>query len=107
MAAACRSSRSRVVWSAPSRGFHVNLVVLGPDQSIAAHRNDAVDVLVVVLDGRASIAVDGVTHELQEGAALLLPTGAVRSIAAGGGAPVRYLTIHGERSGIAVGRKEP
>ena len=95
-----------VVWSSPSRGFHANLVVLGPDQSIAAHRNDALDVLVVVLDGTATIAVDDRTYDIDGGSALLVPRGAVRSIAAGG-AQVRYLTVHGERSGLGVGRKEP
>ena len=38
-----------VVWSVSPEGFHTNLVVLEPGGSIASHRNDSLDVLMVVL----------------------------------------------------------
>ncbi len=95
-----------VVWSVSPGGFHGNLVVLGPGGAVGAHRNDAVDVLVVVLDGEGMAAVEGEPVRLAPTAALLLPRGATREIAAGP-AGLRYLTVHAERAPLGIGRKGP
>jgi quercetin dioxygenase-like cupin family protein len=92
-----------VVWSVAPDGLNANLVVLGPGQAIAEHRNDELDVLVVVVAGTATVTVDGVAHELSAATALLVPRGARRSVAPSA-AGVRYLTVHRRRRGLDVTR---
>src|SRR3954452_2738844 len=92
-----------VVWSVSPGGFHTNLVVLVPGGSIASHRNDALDVLVVVLAGAGTLAVDDATIDLTPATAVLVPRGTVRGVTAGTEA-LRYLTIHGERGPLTIGR---
>ncbi|MEO8095838.1 MAG: cupin domain-containing protein, partial [Pseudolysinimonas sp.] len=65
-------------------------------EGVAAHRNDERDVLLIVLDGSATVQVDGVSHELSDHELILLPRGSVRSIIAGT-VGVRYLSIHRRR----------
>ena len=89
-----------VVWSA-SPGCHVNLVVLDEGTGIGAHRNDEVDVLMVVLDGGATVAIGDREVSARTGDAIVMPRGAVRSVAAGG-LGVRYLTVHAERRALDI-----
>jgi quercetin dioxygenase-like cupin family protein len=91
-----------VVWSVTTDGFHTNLVVLGPGGSIASHRNDALDVLVVVLAGSGTVTVDGSGVNVAATTAVLVPRGAERAVAAGGDG-LRYLTIHGPRGPMTIG----
>ena len=58
-----------VMWSVSLDGLHANLVVLGPGEAIAPHRNDAVDVLVVVLSGAGKATIDAHVVELTPTAA--------------------------------------
>jgi quercetin dioxygenase-like cupin family protein len=97
-----------VVWSASPEGVHVNLVVLAPGQSIAAHRNDSLDVLLVLLDGTATATVRDAAVDLEPTDALLVPKGATRAMTAGSGG-VRYLTVHAQRPPLAIGsrRQDP
>jgi quercetin dioxygenase-like cupin family protein len=90
-----------VVWSA-SPGFHANLVVLDPHGRIEPHRNDEVDVLVVVLDGAGRIEVDAAPVEVAAGDAVVVPSHTTRSLRAGAGG-MRYLSVHAQRRGLAVG----
>jgi quercetin dioxygenase-like cupin family protein len=94
-----------VVWSAAPAGVHVNLVVLDGGESIAPHRNDAVDVLVVVLDGSGTAAIDSAVVELAPTTALLIPEGTLRSIEAGAEG-LRYLTIHAHRGPLTIAPPE-
>lgn len=94
-----------VVWSVSPTGFHTNLVVLEAHGSIASHRNDALDVLVVVLDGAGTAAVDGETVVLSPATAVLVPCGAVRSITAGP-TGLRYLTVHAQRGPLTISARE-
>jgi mannose-6-phosphate isomerase-like protein (cupin superfamily) len=93
-----------VVWSAPAEGFHTNLVVLSPDGGIDPHRNDAVDVLLVVLDGGGAVLVDRTPVDVGPGDAVVVPRGAERAVRAGE-AGVRYLSIHGQREPLGIGRR--
>lgn len=86
-----------VVWSVSPDGFHTNLVVLEPGRSIAAHRNDTPDVLLVVLAGGGTAEVDDETVALAT--AVHVPRGSVRAITAGS-AGVRYLTVHAQRGSL-------
>lgn len=93
-----------VVWSVSPEGFHANLVVLEPVGSIAAHRNDALDVLLVVVGGAGRATVDDAVVELTPACALLVPRGSVRSITASA-IGLRYLTVHGQRGPLTIGGK--
>jgi quercetin dioxygenase-like cupin family protein len=90
-----------VAWSAAPEGLNANLVVLAPGAGIDEHRNDEVDVLVVVVTGALTVTVDGASHPLATGAAALVPRGSARSIAAGDGG-TRYLSIHRARGGPGI-----
>lgn len=90
-----------VVWSVSPQGFHANLVVLGPHEAILSHRNDSVDVLIVVVAGDGSAFVDGRSVALVPSSALLVRRGAERSIRAGV-AGLRYLTIHEQRGPLTI-----
>jgi quercetin dioxygenase-like cupin family protein len=92
-----------VVWSVSPGGFHTNLVVLRPGEAIAAHRNDALDVLVVVLAGSATVTIDGAPSELGAAGAVLVPLGSVREITAGPRG-VRYLTVHAQALPLTIDR---
>jgi quercetin dioxygenase-like cupin family protein len=95
-----------VVWSVSPAGFHANLVVLDAGAAIAAHRNDDVDVLLVVVHGGGTAHVDEQPVELTAGTATLIARGATRSVVAGQSG-IRYLTVHAERTPLTIGRAGP
>ena len=80
--------------------MHANLVVLGAGQGIERHRNDSVDVLIVVLDGTGTATVDDNDVDLGPSKALLIPRGATRSI--GATSEMRYLSVHAERQPLTI-----
>jgi quercetin dioxygenase-like cupin family protein len=80
-----------------------NLVVLPPGGEIGEHRNDEVDVLVVVLGGHGQVWVDGEVQAVSQHAVALFAPGSVRRISAGGDG-LRYLTVHRARVGLSIGR---
>src|SRR6266508_5104720 len=92
-----------VVWSVSPQGFHANLVVLAPNGAIGAHRNDSVDVLVVVLAGEGLATAGQRNVALEPMSALLIPRGAMRSIVAGPSG-LRYLTVHEQRGALTIGQ---
>ena len=94
-----------VVWSVSPDGLHANLVVLECGGSIPAHRNDGLDVLLVVLAGAGVATVYGEAIELRAGAALLVPRGTERSVTAGDPG-LRYLAVHAQRGPLTIGEKD-
>ena len=84
--------------------LQANLVRLGRGDCIQPHRNDEVEVLVVVVSGRGELTLDGQVHQLASMVVAHLPKGTVRAIAAVDG-PLAYLSVHRRRSGgLQVGR---
>jgi hypothetical protein len=72
--------------------------------AIQPHRNDEVEVLVVIVAGRGELTLDGQVHQLAPMVVAHLPKGTVRAIAAVDG-PLAYLSLHRRRSGgLQVGR---
>jgi quercetin dioxygenase-like cupin family protein len=93
-----------VAWHLPHDGeLDANLVRLGPGGTIGGHRNDEVDVLIIVRTGTAGLRVDDDRRELGPGTLALVPRGAVRAIDAGTKG-VEYLSIHRRRAGLSIGR---
>lgn len=92
-----------VAWHLPHDGdLDANLVRLGPGGAIDEHRNDEVDVLIVVRSGAAQLTVDGDRADLRQGSLAMVPRGALRAITAGPDG-VEYLSIHRRRIGLAIG----
>jgi len=90
-----------------SQDLQANLVRLEPGHEIGAHRNDDVDVLLVVVEGSGELVVDQRSHPLTPATLAHLPRGAVRAIRAGDTALV-YLSIHRRRPrGLTLGQPPP
>jgi hemerythrin-like domain-containing protein len=66
-------------------------------------RNSERDVLLVVLEGEATVTLDGDDHDVRAGQALVVEKGRTRRISAGADG-VRYLSIHVRRSPLQIGR---
>jgi quercetin dioxygenase-like cupin family protein len=91
-----------VAWSLPHGGdLDANLVRLGPAGAIGEHRNDEVDVLVVVQSGRGELVVDDEVLPLAPEHLALVPRGRRRSIRAGSEG-IAYLSIHRRRDGLRL-----
>jgi quercetin dioxygenase-like cupin family protein len=92
------------LWRLDGEDLPANLVWLGPGDRIQPHRNDEVEVLMVVVSGRGELTLDGQVHQLDPPVVVHLPKGTVRAIAAVDG-PLAYLSVHCRRSaGLQVGR---
>jgi quercetin dioxygenase-like cupin family protein len=63
-------------------------------------------VLVVVLDGSATLSIDGEERELARGESAIVAKGRRRKITAGGEG-VRYLSVHRRRPPLQIGRAAP
>lgn len=92
------------LWRLDGEDLQANLVRLGRGDRIEPHRNDEVDVLVVVVLGRGELTLDGQVHQLAPMVVAHLPKGTVRAVEPVDGLLV-YLSIHRHRSaGLQVGR---
>ena len=85
-----------------STDLNANLVHLDPGHAVGEHVNDAVDVLVVVLDGDGEVVVDHEVQAVRAHVVVHVPRGAHRTIRAGD-AGLTYLTVHRRRGGPAIG----
>jgi quercetin dioxygenase-like cupin family protein/hemerythrin-like domain-containing protein len=65
------------------------------------HVNEERDVLVVVLDGSATLSIDGQERELARGQTMIVAKGLRRRITAGGDG-VRYLSVHRRRLPLQI-----
>jgi quercetin dioxygenase-like cupin family protein len=91
-------------WRLDGEELQVNLVRLDWGDRVQPHRNDEVEVLVVVVSGRGELTLDGQVHPLAPMVVAHLPKGAVRAIQAVDG-PLAYLSVHRRRpAGLQVGR---
>jgi quercetin dioxygenase-like cupin family protein len=91
-------------WRLDGEDLQANLIRLGPGGRIQPHRDDEVEVLVVVVSGRGELTVDGQVHQLAPMVVAHLPKGAVRAIEVVDG-PLAYLSVHRRRQGgLQVGR---
>lgn len=92
-----------VHWTLEGDGdLNVNMVHLDAGHEVGAHVNDAVDVVLVGLDGTGEVVADDRRHDLAPGVVLHLPKG-VRRLVRAGGLGFTYLTVHRRRSGPAIG----
>lgn len=87
---------SGVCWSATPLGLNLNLVAWNPGEGVESHVNHAVDVVMVVLEGRGTLTTDGDVHELTAGSVVVVPRGTSRSIKAE--TRLVYVSVHAARS---------
>ena len=91
-------------WRLDGEELQANLVRLGPGDRVEPHRNDEVEVLLVVVLGRGELTLDGQVHPLAPMVLAHLPKGTVRAVEAVDG-PLAYLSVHRRRpAGLQVGR---
>ena len=91
------------LWGLASTDLNATLLAWPAGHVVAEHVNAELDVLVVVLDGAGSATVDGRTHVLATGGALLIPRGARRCIRAGDPG-LRYVSVHRRRGPLQIAR---
>lgn len=103
LAARLPLSGDGVHWTlAASDDLNANLVHLDAHHAVGQHVNDAVDVLVVVLEGEGEVVVDGDHHRVGPTVVAHVPRGTQRAIRAGAGG-LTYLTVHRRRGGLTIG----
>jgi quercetin dioxygenase-like cupin family protein len=92
--------RGGVVWrlSVAGRQLDANLVRLPSGGEVAAHREDKLDVLVVVVEGGGRLGGE----VLSAGSVAWLPRGATRSLTAGPDG-LAHITVHLRRPGMSIG----
>jgi quercetin dioxygenase-like cupin family protein len=101
---AAGGDRPGALWRLDGEDLQANLVRLGVGDRIQPHRNDEVEVLVVVVSGRGELTLDGQVHPLAPMALIHVPKGTVRAVVAVDG-PLAYLSVHRRRSaGLQIGR---
>src|SRR5690606_21515316 len=94
-----------VHWSLSASGdLNANLVRLESGAEMAAHRNDEVDVLVVVLAGSGHLVSDTTTVALSAGVVAHVAKGTTRSLHAGDDG-LTYLTVHRRRDPLSITRR--
>ncbi len=91
------------VWGAASTDLNATLLEWQPGDGPPEHVNEERDVLVVVVAGSATLAVDGEACELGVGEARIVDKGSRRGLVAGPEG-VRYLTAHTRRGALGVKR---
>ncbi|HXV34245.1 MAG TPA: hemerythrin domain-containing protein [Gaiellaceae bacterium] len=89
------------VWGAESEDLNATLLAWGPGSGPPEHVNAERDVLVAVLDGSATVALDGEERQLDPGAAIIIGKGRARRITAGPEG-VRYLSVHRRRPPLQI-----
>ena len=88
-----------VIASLVGADLNVNLVRLLPSESLEAHINTEVDVLLVGIAGAGAVELDGGDESLDAGSAIYVPKNMRRAIRAGSQG-VTYLTCHRRRGGL-------
>jgi quercetin dioxygenase-like cupin family protein len=101
---AAAGDRPGALWRLDREDLQANLIRLGLGDRIQPHRNDEVEVLMVVVAGRGELTIDGQILPLAPMALVQVPKGTVRAVVAVDG-PLAYLSVHRRRSsGLQVGR---
>ena len=84
------------VWGAESEDLNATLLAWGAGTGPTEHVNAERDVLVFVVEGSATVVLDGEERRLGVGEALMIAKGQTRRIT-GGPDGVRYLAVHRRR----------
>ena len=91
-------------------GDHLQLVLmsLGPGEEIGEEVHSEIDQFIRVEQGRGQAIIDGVRHEIEDDAAVVIPAGARHNVVNTGGEPLRLYTVYGppeHRDGVVRATK--
>jgi quercetin dioxygenase-like cupin family protein len=89
------------VWGAESEDLNATLLVWSAGDGPPEHVNDERDVLIFIVNGAATVTVDGQEHELAAADALIVEKGRRRRVTAAQGG-VRYLSVHLRRPPLQI-----
>lgn len=99
------NTESGVRWAVESDDLDCNLVSWKSGETVAAHVNAEVDVLIIILAGNGRLSVDGQWTDIMPGAATLITKNVSRSIVAGENG-LAYVTVHKRRRRLMPGTAE-
>lgn len=94
------------VWSLVSTDLNLNLLHFGDGDGVAAHINNEVDVIGLVIAGEGTLDLDGRQEPLQGGQLFFIPKGIRRAITARS-SDFAYLSCHRRRAGLMPTRARP
>lgn len=89
------------VWGVQSEDLNATLLVWSAGDGPPEHVNDERDVFIFIVDGTATITVDGQEHHLADGEGLIVGRDRRRRLTAGQ-AGVRYLSVHLRRPPLQI-----
>jgi quercetin dioxygenase-like cupin family protein len=89
------------LWGAESEDLNATLLAWDPGSGPPEHVNTERDVLVAVLDGSATVRLDGRALRLDPGDAVIIDKGRARRITDGPNG-VRYLSVHRHRPPLQI-----
>ena len=95
--------RGGPLWGLESEELNATLLEWPPGAATPEHVNAERDVLVFVVEGSATLVLEGRERPLRAGEAVIVEKGRRRSVVAGPEG-VRYLTCHRRRGGLQIGR---
>ena len=87
------------VWSLASAELNVNLVQFSRGDGVARHTNTEVDVVLIIVEGKGIVEMNGTESVVTVGDLVYVPKGTARSTRALG-ETFTYLTCHRRRAGI-------
>src|ERR671917_632988 len=103
---AAAGDRPGALWRLDGEDLQANLIRLDLRDRIKPHRNDEVEVLMVVVAGRGELTLDGQVHPLAPMALVHVPNGTVRAVVAVDG-PLAYLSVPRRRPSGPPGGPPP
>jgi quercetin dioxygenase-like cupin family protein/hemerythrin-like domain-containing protein len=89
------------LWGTETDDLNATLLAWPTGGGTGEHVNSERDVVLVVVAGSATVAIDGEPHAVHAGEALILEKGRRRSISAGPDG-VRYLSVHRRRAPLQI-----
>ena len=98
-AAASADGTAGAVWSLVSTDLNLNLLHFSDGDGVAAHVNNEVDVIGLVITGEGTLDLDGRQERLQPGRLFFVPRGARRAITSRS-SDFTYLSCHRRRAGL-------
>ena len=102
-AAASANGTAGAVWSLVSTDLNLNLLHFSDGDGVAAHVNNEVDVIGLVVAGEGTLDLDGRQERLQPGHLFFVPKGARRAITSRS-SDFTYLSCHRRRAGLTPTR---
>lgn len=93
------SKERKPAWGLQTEDLNLNVVVLDAKGGVAHHTNTEVDVLLVGIDGEGRVDIEGQTHRIGAGQAIVVPKGSSRSIRCATDT-FAYLSCHRRRAGL-------